>query len=93
MMRSVWADWTGRTAPYLRASKAMQERVMNTPNIKVLFEHNTAEVLGDETGVTANKMFMIFSPFREKLKNLFHKKGPRKGALECPLGKPHIDYA
>ena len=25
---------------------------MNTPNIKVLFEHNTAEVLGDETGVT-----------------------------------------
>lgn len=38
--------------PYLRASKAMQERVMNTPNIKVLFEHNTAEVLGDETGVT-----------------------------------------
>ena len=38
--------------PYLRASKAMQERVMNTPNIKVLFEHNTAEILGDESGVT-----------------------------------------
>ena len=37
---------------YLRASKAMQERVFNTPNIKVLFEHNTAEVLGDEDGVT-----------------------------------------
>ena len=36
----------------LRASKAMQERVFNTPNIEVLFEHNTAEVLGDETGVT-----------------------------------------
>ena len=38
--------------PYLRASKAMQERVFATPNIEVLFEHNTAEVLGDETGVT-----------------------------------------
>ena len=38
--------------PFLRASKAMQERVFNTPNIEVLFEHNTAEVLGDETGVT-----------------------------------------
>ncbi|MDE6508288.1 MAG: thioredoxin-disulfide reductase [Alistipes sp.] len=38
--------------PYLRASKAMQERVFNTPNIEVLFEHNTAEVLGDEMGVT-----------------------------------------
>ena len=38
--------------PYLRASKAMQERVFNTPNIEVLFEHNTVEVLGDEQGVT-----------------------------------------
>lgn len=38
--------------PSLRASKAMQERVFRTPNIEVLFEHNTAEVLGDESGVT-----------------------------------------
>lgn len=38
--------------PHLRASKAMQQRVLNTPNIEVLFEHNTAEVLGDESGVT-----------------------------------------
>ena len=38
--------------PYLRASKAMQQRVFNTPNIEILFEHNTAEVLGDESGVT-----------------------------------------
>ena len=37
---------------YLRASKAMQERVFNTPNIEVLFEHNTKEVLGDDDGVT-----------------------------------------
>ena len=41
---------------YLRASKAMQERVFNTPNIKVLFEHNTAEVLGDEDGVTGVRL-------------------------------------
>ena len=38
--------------PYLRASEAMQERVRNTPNIEVLWEHNTVEVLGDEDGVT-----------------------------------------
>ena len=38
--------------PFLRASKAMQERVFNTPNIEVLFEHNTVEVLGDDEGVT-----------------------------------------
>ncbi|MCL2560892.1 MAG: thioredoxin-disulfide reductase [Rikenellaceae bacterium] len=38
---------------HLRASKAMQERVFSTPNIEVLFEHNTVEVLGDEeNGVT-----------------------------------------
>ncbi len=37
---------------HLRASKAMQERVFNTPNIKVLFEHTTAEILGDMSGVT-----------------------------------------
>ena len=42
--------------PFLRASKAMQERVFNTPNIKVLFEHNTAEVLGDEDGVTGVRL-------------------------------------
>ena len=38
--------------PALRASKAMQQRVFSTPNIEVIFEHNTAEVLGDESGVT-----------------------------------------
>ncbi len=38
--------------PYLRASKAMQERVFATENIEVLFEHNTVEVLGDDDGVT-----------------------------------------
>ena len=35
--------------PYLRASKIMQKRVMENPKIKVLFEHNTLEVLGDKT--------------------------------------------
>jgi thioredoxin reductase (NADPH) len=30
----------------------MQERVFATENIKVLFEYNTVEVLGDEDGVT-----------------------------------------
>lgn len=35
-----------------RASKVMQERVRNTPNIEVLFEYNTELVLGNEQGVT-----------------------------------------
>ena len=42
--------------PFLRASKAMQERVFATPNIEVLFEHNTAEVLGDDDGVTGARL-------------------------------------
>jgi thioredoxin reductase (NADPH) len=32
---------------YLRASKVMQERVMKTPNIEVLFERNTKELQGE----------------------------------------------
>lgn len=32
--------------PYLRASKVMQERVFNAPNITVLFEHNTLGLFG-----------------------------------------------
>ncbi len=37
---------------HLRASKAMQDKVFNTPNIEILFGHNTKEVIGDENGVT-----------------------------------------
>ncbi len=37
---------------YLRASKAMQQRVEETPNIEVLYGYNTREVLGDQEGVT-----------------------------------------
>ena len=42
--------------PFLRASKAMQERVFRTENIEVLFEYNTAEVLGDDSGVTGARL-------------------------------------
>ena len=34
--------------PFLRASKIMQERVLNTPNIEVLFEHNTLGLIGND---------------------------------------------
>jgi thioredoxin reductase (NADPH) len=33
----------------MRASKAMIHRVENTPNIEVLFNHETVEILGDKT--------------------------------------------
>lgn len=33
--------------PFLRASKAMQDRVFRTENIELLFEHNTKELYGD----------------------------------------------
>ena len=40
----------------LRASKAMQERVMNAPNIEILWECQTQEVLGDANGVTGVRL-------------------------------------
>jgi len=40
----------------LRASKAMQERVMNTENIEILWECQTQEVLGDANGVTGVRL-------------------------------------
>ncbi len=33
--------------PYLRASRAMQERISGNPKIEVLFEHNTEELTGE----------------------------------------------
>lgn len=46
---------------YLRASKTMQERVFNMPNIEVLFEHNTIDLFGTEMGLEGAR--------------LLHKKG------------------
>ncbi|MDP3437478.1 MAG: thioredoxin-disulfide reductase [Bacteroidales bacterium] len=34
----------------LRASKAMQDRVMNTPNIEILWNYNTKEIVGTPIG-------------------------------------------
>lgn len=36
----------------MRASKIMQQRVFNTPNIEIHWNTETEEILGDETGVT-----------------------------------------
>jgi len=40
----------------LRASVAMQEKVKNTPNIEILWNCNTQEVLGDVSGVTGARL-------------------------------------
>ena len=42
--------------PFLRASKAMQQRVFDTPNIEVLFEHNTVELTGTDMGLEGAKL-------------------------------------
>lgn len=39
-----------------RASKIMAERVKNTPNIEILFNTETLEVLGDNNGVTGARV-------------------------------------
>ena len=40
----------------LRASVAMQKRVQDTPNIEILWNCNTREVLGDASGVTGARL-------------------------------------
>ena len=39
-----------------RASKAMQEKVKNMPNIEILWNCNTQEILGDDSGVTGARL-------------------------------------
>ncbi|MBN2681858.1 MAG: thioredoxin-disulfide reductase [Bacteroidales bacterium] len=40
----------------LRASKIMQERALRTKNLEILFEHQTKEILGDNSGVTGVRL-------------------------------------
>lgn len=49
---------------YLRASKAMQNKVQTTANIEILFEHQTKEIVGNENGV--NGVVLVDSKGNEK---------------------------
>ena len=51
-IRETRAEQLAKKRAMEEASKAMQERVLNTPNIEVLWNTNTKEILGDEFGVT-----------------------------------------
>lgn len=39
-----------------RASKVMQKRVLTASNIEVLWEHQTQQILGDDSGVTGARL-------------------------------------
>ena len=50
--------------PYLRASKVMQERVMNNEKIEVLFEHNAVGLYGEDGVAIGHKPnSAIFKPY------------------------------
>lgn len=49
---------------HLRACQAMQTRVKNNPKIEILFEYNTKEVLGDNSGVTG--VLLVYKDGTEK---------------------------
>ncbi len=53
---------------YLRASKAMQERVFKTENIEVLFEHNTKELWGDNGVEGCTLIKKMGTPEEEEVK-------------------------
>lgn len=48
--------------PYLRASKIMQERVLNNPKIEVLFEHNTLGLFGENGVEGAHVVYKMGEP-------------------------------
>ena len=52
---------------YLRASKVMQERVFKTPNITVLFEHNTIGLFGENGVEGAHLVKRMGEPDEEKV--------------------------
>ena len=53
--------------PYLRASKVMQERVFHTPNIEVLFEHNTVGLFGENGVEGVHLVKRLGEPDEEKV--------------------------
>lgn len=55
--------------PFLRASRIMQERVLNSDKIEVLFEHQTVEVVG-ENKVTSVKLVKRQGETDEKVYDL-----------------------
>lgn len=55
--------------PYLRASKAMQERVFENPKIEVLFETNTLGLFG-ENGVEGAKLIFKKNSPEERVYNI-----------------------
>ncbi len=73
----------------LRASKAMQERVMNMENIDILWECQTQEVLGDANGVTGVRLVRKSGEVFEKpLDGFFLAIGHHP---QSDLFKPWID--
>lgn len=53
--------------PFLRASKVMQQRVFDAPNIEVLFEHNTAGLFGENGVEGAHLVKRKGEPDEEKI--------------------------
>ena len=73
----------------LRASKAMQERVMRTENIEILWECQTREVLGDAMGVTGVRLVRKSGEVFEKpIDGFFLAIGHKP---QSDLFKPWID--
>lgn len=54
---------------YLRASEIMQQRVANTENIEILFEHNTLRITGDSKVTGADLIYKKDTP-DEALKHI-----------------------
>ena len=56
---------------YLRACDTMQKRVFSTPNIEILFEHNTVELFGSDMGLDSVRLVYRKGEAEESFKTIW----------------------
>ena len=80
--------------PFLRASKIMQERVLNHPNIKVLFEHNAVGLYGDKPMKNATMLPLTVSSWLSDTSRTqpssSHGYRPMKSVISSPKEILHV---
>lgn len=78
----------------MRASKIMQQRVLNTPNIEIHWNTETEEIMGDDSGVTGVRLINIKSSEKKEIavKGFFLAIG-HKPNTDIFKGKLHMDDA
>ena len=79
--------------PFLRASKVMQERVMQAENIEILFEHNATGLYGENGVRRGHRRFLPRHRSYAQLRHLPRVAGHRRDRLPEDGGSDAVDEA